>query len=88
MKKIRKSVVDPTTNEARSGTVVEVAEAHEPTARITLEDGTVIRIRLVFLEAIRLDDPGPDGKTAYSFNANLATTIDLAEDMVPEDGVQ
>ncbi len=88
MKKIRKSVVDPTTNEARSGTVVEVAEAHEPTARITLKDGTVIRIRLVFLEAIRLDDPGPDGKTAYSFNANLATTIDLAEDMVPEDGVQ
>lgn len=86
--KIRKKVVDPNTKKAQSGTVVEVAESHEPTTRITLEDGTVIRLRVVFLEAIRLDDPGPDGKTAYSFTANLATTIDLAEDMLPEGGVQ
>lgn len=86
--KIRKRIVDPATNKAQNGTVVEVTEAYEPTARITLEDGTVVRMRVVFLEAVRLDEPGPDGKTAYTFTANLATNIDLAEDMVQEGGIQ
>ena len=86
--KTRKKVVDPATNKARVGAVMEVAEAHEPTTRITLDDGAVIRIRLVFPEAVRLDERGPDGKTVYSFNANLATAMDLAEDMVREGGVR
>ena len=85
---IRKSVVNPQTQEVQHGTVVEFVEAYEPMTRITLTDGTIVRMRLVFLEAIRLDEPGPDGKTAYSFNANISTTTDLAEDMVTEPGGQ
>ena len=79
---IRKNVPHPETGKPQPGTVVDVVEAKEPTTHLKLADGTIIRLRLVIVEAVRLDDPGPDGKTAYNFTTQMVVKIHHPEESI------
>ncbi len=76
---IRKRIPDPQTGERKWGTSVEIVDAKEPVSQIVLADGTVARLKLVVLEALVMDEPGPDGKPAYTFNTQLVANIHLPE---------
>ena len=82
--KIRTSIPHPQTGKPQPGTVVDITEASEPVTQIKLANGTVARIRLVISEVVRLDEPGPDGKPNYHFNAQLATNLHHAEESADE----
>ena len=77
----RKRLPDPQTGELKWGTTVEIAEAREPVTQIVLENGVVARLKLAVLEVVRMDDPGPDGRSNYNFNTQLIVNIHHPEDI-------
>ncbi len=72
---IRTKVRDEETGQEKDGTVVQIVSAKEPFQEIELEDGTVIRIRQTVTEAVRLDEPGPDGGPSYNFSMNATVNV-------------
>jgi len=52
--------------EKSSGQLVNIVDQKEPWSEYYLEDGTTIRSRNIVLQIIKMDEPGPDGKPAYS----------------------
>lgn len=79
---IRKNVPHPETGAPQPGTLVEVVEAKEPTTHLKLDDGTIIRMRLIIAEVVCLDERGPDGKSVYNFNTQIVVNIHHPEDSV------
>ena len=77
---IRKTRTDPATGKTQAGTLLEIVEAVEPVTRLTLEDGTIIRVRLTVTEVMRLDEPDPQGKPTYGMDNQIAITIIPPED--------
>ena len=80
----RKSAPHPQTGEPQNGTVLDILEASEPTIRLRLEDGTLVRIKVSVHEVMRMDEPGSDGKPAFSVNANLTATFVPPEDQLDD----
>lgn len=58
-----------------SGTLVEVTDARETYSRISLEDGTVIRVRPVIVEVVRLDEKDEHGQPTYKIDGQLVVSI-------------
>ena len=79
---IRKRILVPNIDEPKWGTSIEITDAREPVSQITLADGAVARLKLVVLEVLLLDDPGPDGKPSYHFNTQLVANIHHPEELV------
>ena len=71
----RKTVPHPQTKEPQSGTVLDIVDSSEPLVRLTLEDGTQVRLKVSILEVMRMDAPNPDGTVAFNVNAQLAATF-------------
>ncbi len=63
------------TGEDQRGTVLEIAEASEPIIRLTLEDGTLVRVKVSILEVMRMDEPDQNGNLVYDIQANLTSTF-------------
>jgi hypothetical protein len=61
----------------RDGSEVAVRESTERWTETTLEDGTVIRIKVSVVGAVRIDgEYDPDGNPAYSLKMNpIITTV-------------
>ena len=76
----RKNFPHPETKDLQAGTVLEIVEAHEPMIRLTLEDGTLVRVKVSVNEIARLDQLLPDGKPNFIVNANLAANFIPPED--------
>ena len=76
----RKNFPHPETGDLQAGTVLEIVEAHEPIIRLTLEDGTLVRIKVAINEIARLDQFLPDGKPNFVVNANLNANFIPPED--------
>lgn len=56
----------PRTGKSIDAQVVDIAEIRESPIRVTLEDGTVLRLRIDVIEAIRVDGEwDPDGHPVY-----------------------
>jgi hypothetical protein len=68
----------------QNGTVLDVVESSEPMARLKLEDGTLVRIKISVIEVMRMDEPGADGKPAYDINASLAATFVSPEEQLDD----
>lgn len=75
MREIRKSAKHPESGEPSMATIVEVTEAHEPTVRYLLSDGTQLRLRFVIVEVVRFDEPLADGTSAYSVSGQMVTSF-------------
>ena len=73
----RKTVTDQHGNPVE-GTVVEVAESTERFSEISLTDGTVLRIKTVVTEAVRLDGKwDQDGHPMYIVrSSNIVSVVD------------
>lgn len=55
----------------RDGSEVPVRESTEKWTEVTLEDGTVFRVKLTILGAVRIDNEyDPDGNPAYALKMN------------------
>ena len=80
----RKKATDPNTGKSRTGTVLDIVEASEPVARLKLEDGTIVRIKVGIIEVMRMDEQGPDGKDVYDINAQLTASFVLPEDQLDD----
>jgi len=65
------------TSPARDGWDVAVRESMERWTEVTLEDGTVLRIKVTVLGAVRIDGEfDPDGNPAYALKMNpVVTTV-------------
>ena len=64
------------TSPPMDGSEVGVAESTERWSEVTLEDGTVIRIKPSVMSAIRIDGQyDPEGNPAYAVKANHIVTI-------------
>ena len=59
---------------------MDIFESNEPMIRLTLEDGTLVRVKVSINEVARLDQPGPDGKPEFVVNANLTANFVLPEE--------
>jgi hypothetical protein len=61
----------------RDGWEVQVRESTEKWSEVTLEDGTVLRIKLTVLAAVRIEgEYDPEGNPAYSLKMNpMVTTV-------------
>ncbi len=58
------------------GTVVSVSESTEKWSEVTLQDGTVIRIKPNVLSAIRMDGQyDPEGNPVYAIRSAAVITI-------------
>ena len=56
----------PRTGKSIDAPVVEIADIRETPTRVTLEDGTVLRLRIDVIEAIRIDGEwDADGHPMY-----------------------
>lgn len=63
------------------GSEVGVSESTEKWSEVTLEDGTVIRIKPSVISAIRIDGQyDPEGNPMYGVKANNVVTIVSAPD--------
>ena len=71
----RKNRPHPQTGEQQSGTVLEIIESSEPVTRLTLEDGTLVRLKVSIVEIMRMDQPDANGKVVYNLNANLTANF-------------
>ena len=71
----RKNKLHPQTGEQQSGTVLEIVESSEPITRLTLEDGTLVRLKVSVVEVMRMDQPDANGKVTYDINANLTANF-------------
>ena len=80
----RRKYTDPTTGQSGIGSVLDIVESSEPVARLKLEDGTRVRIKVSIIEIMKRDEPGPDGKPAYDINAQLTANFVLPEDQVDD----
>ena len=78
----RKSRPHPQTGEQQSGTVLEIMEASEPITRLTLEDGTLVRLKVSIVEIMRMDEPDANGKAVYDINANLTANFVSPEEQL------
>ena len=67
----RKNRANPLTGEQQSGTVLEITDSSEPVTRLTLEDGTLVRLKVSIVEIMRLAAPADNGTVAYELKANL-----------------
>jgi hypothetical protein len=64
------------TSPLMDGSEVGVAESTEKWSEVTLEDGTVIRIKPSVISAIRMDGQyDPEGNPVYAVKANHIVTI-------------
>jgi len=61
----------------RDGWEVQVRESTEKWSEVTLEDGTVLRLKMTVLGAVRIEGEfDPDGNPAYSLKMNpIVTTV-------------
>jgi len=61
----------------KDGSEVPVRESTERWTEATLEDGTVIRLKVTVVGAVRIDDEyDPDGNPAYALKMNpVITTV-------------
>ena len=80
----RKSRPHPQTGEQQNGTVLEIMESSEPITRLTLEDGTLVRVKVSIVEVMRLDQPDANGKAVYDLTANLATSFVTPEERLDD----
>ena len=80
----RKNRADPLTGKQRSGTVLEITDSSEPVTRLTLEDGTLVRLKVSIVEIMRMDEPDENGKVAYDINANLTATFVPPEEQLDD----
>lgn len=80
----RKTVTNQETGETHEGVVLDIVDAREPFAYVTLEDGTTLRIKLIVVEAFRSDTPGSDGKPQFSLEMQVITNVALPEE-TPQD---
>lgn len=71
----RKRKSHPITGEIQSGTVLEIVEANEPVIRLTLEDGTLVRVKVSIVEIMRMDNKNENGGLNYDINANLTASF-------------
>lgn len=80
----RKNRPQPQTGEMQSGTVLDIVESSEPVARLKLEDGTLVRLKISVIEVMRMDQPGANGKPAYELNANLTANFVPPEEQLDD----
>lgn len=80
---IRKKLRDEETGQEVVGTVVEVVESKESYSRILLEDGTLIRVRPVIVEVVRIDSTS-DGKPTFKIDGHLVMSIHPPEEQFNE----
>jgi hypothetical protein len=65
----------------KDGTEVNVRESTERWTEVTLEDGTVLRIKLTVVSAVRIDgEYDPEGNPAYSLRMNPVVATASAPD--------
>ena len=81
---IRKKFRDEETGEEVLGTVLDVVESREMSSRIYLEDGTLIRVRPVIVEVVRVERMSDDGKPAYRIDGQLVMSIHPPEEQADE----
>ena len=63
------------------GTRVDIVEAHGAPLRFVLEDGTVLKVRLVGTDVVRIDDQWDDkGNPKYILSSQNIVTIDSVPD--------
>ena len=81
---IRKKLRDDETGEEVLGTVVEVVESKESSSRILLEDGTLLRLRPVIVEVIRIEATSDEGNPTYKIDGQLVLSIHPPEEQANE----
>ena len=81
---IRKKLRDEETGEEVLGTVVEVVESKESYSRILLEDGTLLRLRPVIVEVIRIERTSDEGNPTYKIDGQLVLSIHPPEEQANE----
>lgn len=81
---IRKKIRDEETGEEVVGTVLDVVESRETYSRILLEDGTLIRVRPVIVEVVRIERMSEDGKPAYKIDGQLVMSVHPPEEQSDE----
>jgi hypothetical protein len=60
----------------RDGWEVQVRESTEKWTEVALEDGTVLRLKMTVLGAVRIDgEYDPEGNPAYALKMNPVVTI-------------
>ena len=81
---IRKKLRDEETGEEVLGTVVEVVESKESYSRILLEDGTLLRLRPVVVEVIRIERTSDEANPTYKIDGQLVLSIHPPEEQANE----
>jgi hypothetical protein len=68
-------------------TEVQVSESSERWSEFTLEDGTVLRVKMAVMSAVRLDDRyDPEGNPLYSLNFAPIVGVKSAPDSLRKKG--
>ena len=70
----RKSMPGPT-GELVEGVAVQVAESTEQFSDVSLADGTILRIKPIVTEALRLDEWDQDGYPTYIIKSTTIISI-------------
>ena len=59
-----------------AGTIVDVAESNERFSHVTLEDGSILKVKVSVLEALRVDDQwDPDGNPTYIVKSHNVVAV-------------
>ena len=74
MTKSRRTVTGPT-GESLSGVPVGIKESTERFSELTLEDGTILKTKVVAVDAIRLDGKDGDGNPMYVLRSQTVVTV-------------
>lgn len=79
---MRKKIKDPKDPSAEVwATSLEIVEMSEPFSRIKLEDGTLITMRSVVKEVLKIDGRfDAEGKPEYTMNSQIIVNMDIPED--------
>jgi len=65
-----------------SGQEIEFeARSPEPWTNYILEDGTTLKVKVILLSVIRLDEYSPDGQPIYQFTAQQIVGIQAPDEL-------
>jgi len=85
---VKKRIPHPATGEVVEADVIEIQDSTNTVIRVTLADGSVLRVRLDIIEVVRYDGLWDnDGNPVYSVkNAVYSAVLQSPDSLRKEDG--
>ena len=63
------------------GRSIEFEPKNEPWAQYQLEDGSIMKVKVVLLDIIRLEEYAPTGEPLYQFSMQQITAVSVPDEL-------